>query len=363
MGRLFCVVAALLSATAVADPYDFQIFKLGNPSSSGVGFTDRANGNFRVFARQLAAAISSVNLSPPETLGHAGFAFSADLSVVSIAQDANGNDGIIWPTRSALGSPLLIPSVHVRKGLPFSFELGGRIGWLEQSRMAVGTIELKWAINEGFTYLPDIGITGRLTKLVNSRDFDLTVGGVDIGVGKQFALGGMVTVTPYVGWNLQFVGASTGPVDFNPQRSAAESEQPDQKFKDIYVYDGLDARLERAQPLLRRPAFHRRRAAAGRRSVVLVDRQVHRQGHRYRSLGARRAGGELQRGPRFLSQRRSQRAGSIGDHRIDAHRFERPPPGSRHRPSTPRLSGRAGARPRRARGCSRLPPGASNRGR
>jgi hypothetical protein len=261
------------AATAWADSYDLQIYKLGNPQcgqgsassfscssdihapSGGKGYTPNANGNFRVFARQLAAGLGSISLTPPQTLGHAGFAFSAEVSAVWLSEDVSGAEGVAFPTQQAqrcagmecpgsgyqagLQSPLWLPSLHVRKGLPYSLELGGRIGWLEKSRMFVGGIEVKWALNEGFTYLPDIAIGGRLLKLINSRDLDLTTGGFDVSVGKQFAVAGMLTLTPYAGWNLMFVGASSTPVDFNPDRTLAQSETQSEQFKDIYVFDAV----------------------------------------------------------------------------------------------------------------------------
>jgi len=260
-GSRFLALVLLAAATAAsADPYDFRLFKLGNPSDKGTAaapFNPRANGNFRVFARQLAAAMSSATLMPPETLGHAGFAFSLEASVVQISEDPDGNGGITFPTQQAracasgcaasgyergISSPVVIPSVHIRKGLPYSFELGGRVGWFEKSRMFIGTLELKWAINEGFTYLPDIAVGGRVSKIINSRDFDVTTGGLDVSVGKQFALAGMVTLTPYAGWNLMFVGASSNPVDFDPARTLRDGEMRDDQFRDIYVFDSVQAK-------------------------------------------------------------------------------------------------------------------------
>jgi hypothetical protein len=221
-------LAVSVAGTALADPYDFRLSKFGNPQS-----TPSADADFRAFARQFAAGMTSANLAPPETLGHSGFAVSADLSVVNFK-------GAL-PTNVDFVGPLLVPSLHFRKGLPASFELGGRAGWISQSRMGMGTLELKWALNEGFKYLPDIGVRGSITKLVNAKDFDLTAGGLDIGVGKQFALGGMVTLTPYVGWNLMFVGASTGNIDFNPGRTLAASDGQSSQFNDFYIFTALSA--------------------------------------------------------------------------------------------------------------------------
>lgn len=266
-GLRIASVGCLFACVASADPYDFRISDLGNPfaaapncerrpndyarcpvpsggfSQGAYNYDPAANGNFRAFARQLGAALTSVNLSPPETLGHSGFAINAELSIVDF-----GNPAVPLPTEQPFRGPMLIPSVHIRKGLPFSFELGARGAWIEKSRMGAGTLELKWAVNEGFTYLPDIAVRGNITKLLNSRNFDVTAGGLDVGVGKQFAIGGMVTITPYAGWNLIFVGASTGNVDFHPNRPLAESDAPASTSgvpapgtRDVWVFESLQA--------------------------------------------------------------------------------------------------------------------------
>lgn len=234
--RLWLLLGALASTSAFADANDFRIYQLGNPQPSGAGFTPSANGNFRAFARRLGAAMTSVNLAPPETLGHSAFAISAELSVVDFGSAIAVTD---LPTQRPIGGPVLLPSIHIRKGLPWSFELGVRAAWFEKSRMGTGTVELKWALNEGFTYLPDICVRGHVTKILNSRDFDVTAGGLDLGIGKQFAIGGMVTLTPYVGWDLVFVGASSGNVDFDPSRPLAEADKPGAEYKNYYIFESV----------------------------------------------------------------------------------------------------------------------------
>lgn len=227
--RLWLLLGALTSTSVLADAYDFRIYQLGNPESDA-----RGNAAFRAFARRLGAAMTSVNLMPPETLGHSAFAISAELSMV----DLHGNtEPSKVPTVGPISGLLLLPSIHIRKGLPWSFELGVRASWFEKSRMGLGTLELKWAINEGFTYLPDIGVRAFITKILNSRDFDVTAGGLDLGIGKQFAIAGMVTLTPYFGWNLTFVGASSNTVDFNPGRSLADADDSEKQFQDYYPYE------------------------------------------------------------------------------------------------------------------------------
>jgi hypothetical protein len=218
-------LATLVSGVAYADKNDIQISKLGNPNALGLNHSPTANSDFQAFARTFGAALTSANLMPPETLGHSGFNVNLELSVISLP------DATI-PTEGDQPGSVLMPAFHVRKGLPFSLEVGGRVGWVERSRMLAATGEVKWAINEGFSLggrqtgletlisvLPDIGVRGHVTRLMGVRDFNLTAAGVDVGAGKQFALGGMVTLTPYGGLDFTFVGADSSTIDFDPNRS------------------------------------------------------------------------------------------------------------------------------------------------
>lgn len=238
--RWLGVALLCAGATSLADPNDFRIFVLGNPNTNPA-----ANANFEAFTKELGAALTSTNLLPPATLGHAGFSLTFEASTVYLGTAPINNDttsatfgqdvqaappsGKFYlpterqpPTYNG-ASPLLLPSIHVRKGLPFSLELGARATWIDKSQMAAAMGEIRWAVNEGFAYLPDICVRGYGMRLFNTRDFDLGAVGLDLGVGKKFAIGGMITLTPYVGWNLVWLGAGSNTVDFNPGRTYAQS--------------------------------------------------------------------------------------------------------------------------------------------
>ncbi len=225
--RGMALAVLVCGSAAYADRNDIRITNLGNPSSvaspgsttGSVGYNPEANGDFRAFARTFAAVMTSANLMPPETLGHAGFSLNAELSVIGLPTPGREDGQVTIPTEGTPTNPLLLPSVHVRKGLPFSFELGARVGWIDRSDMFTATGELKWAVNEGFTWLPDIAVRAHVTRLMGNKDFDLTAAGLDFGVGKQFPLGGMVTLTPYGGLDLTGVAASTDTLDFNQSRA------------------------------------------------------------------------------------------------------------------------------------------------
>jgi hypothetical protein len=236
--RYWGCLALLASGLAFADPNDFQLYKLGCPSAGtcgGMGVTPSIaqsnNAAFRVFANEFAAGMTSVNLMPPSSLGHDGMAVNFELSIVNFSTGTGSGQFYMpvtgpsspVPAGQEFSGPLLMPSVHFRKGLPWSFEVGSRLAWVDKSRMGVGTIEAKWSLHEGFAFTPDLGIRGFGTRLFNTRDFDLTAAGLDIGIGKRFPIGGMITLTPYVGWNVVWVAASTNNIDFQPGRSAADA--------------------------------------------------------------------------------------------------------------------------------------------
>lgn len=226
--RWLALATMLSGVAAYADQNDLQITHLGQPNVTPTGCnTDQletcatGNSQFQAFARAFSAGLTSTNLMPPDTLGHSGFSVGAELSVLSIPSS------ITIPTTGEQPGTVLVPSFHVRKGLPFSLEVGGRVGWVEKSRMVAATGELKWAINEGFKYLPDLGARAHITRLMGVRDFGLTSAGLDLGIGKQFPLGGMITLTPYGGLDFNFVGADTNTLDFNQGRPYGDSLQDD----------------------------------------------------------------------------------------------------------------------------------------
>jgi hypothetical protein len=240
-------LAALLSgATVFADDYDFRVENLGNPTPGGANFNAAANADFQGFARTFGAAITSTNLMPPETLGHSGFNVNLELTVASLPSDT-----VVPTERSPQPGTVLLPSFHVRKGLPFSLELGGRVAWVEKSRMVAATGEVKWAVNEGFTYLPDIGVRGHVTKLMGAQDLNLTSVGLDAGIGKQFPLGGMVTLTPYGGLDFTFVSAESTLLDFDPSRSPG-SAQGNNNSLDAFKNTGSYGRLHYSDNMTQR---------------------------------------------------------------------------------------------------------------
>ncbi|EPX58800.1 hypothetical protein D187_003515 [Cystobacter fuscus DSM 2262] len=223
-------------AAYAADRNDIELSKLGKPgeNSARTGFS--TDSDFRAFARTLGAMMTATNLTPPETLGHAGFAVGMELGVVGMP------DEVKLPMVRALEGPALVPSIHVRKGLPFSIDVGARVGWLDRSNLFAATGEVKWAVNEGFIpWLPDIGLRAHVTHLLNTRDFHLTAGGLDVNVGKQFPLGGMISLTPYGGIDFVGVAAKSELLGFTP--SGATGPLTVAAYEPVNGWDNINTRF------------------------------------------------------------------------------------------------------------------------
>ncbi|MDY0058443.1 MAG: hypothetical protein RBU45_01405 [Myxococcota bacterium] len=178
-----------------------------------VRYVEANNELFRQFATDFGMVMSPKFLAPAETLGQAGFDIGVDASFSAIANKEPHWTMAMQEEGTAPNSLLSTMQVHVRKGLPFSFELGGTLTKLFESEAYALGGELKWAFNEGFYYLPDIAARVAVNRLLGSRDLDLLTGGFDLSISHPFGIGGMLSLTPYAGWNMLFIHASSHVLD------------------------------------------------------------------------------------------------------------------------------------------------------
>jgi hypothetical protein len=218
--RLFRLISVLgFAHAAFGVDFEFDLRRLGNPNTQGPNADAGANGKFRSFARQMGAVVTSSGLRPAQTLGSLGFQVALESSYTSMAAS-----DFEWPTKASFSGSLFLPALSVRKGLPYSLELGAKGSWLGESRMGVASVDLRWAVNEGFSALPDIVIGGYLTALLGARDMSLTVGGTSLNIGHRFVIKETLSVSPFVGWNLALVSAETSLFDFRVTQDNASSD-------------------------------------------------------------------------------------------------------------------------------------------
>lgn len=192
-------------------------------------FSRNADGTYRTlsaawraFSTELGFALAPRLASPAETLGHAGFHVGAMWSGTLVSDDEP-----YWTIteRGRSGNParaLQTLQLEIRKGLPLSFEIGLNFSWLADSEIFSPGIEVRWAIHEGYRYLPDFAIRGSANHMVGVRDMLLTTVGLDLVVSKSFSVLGTASLTPYLSWAFLLIAADSRVIDPTPEIDSDE---------------------------------------------------------------------------------------------------------------------------------------------
>lgn len=186
------------------------------------------NLDFEQFIMEYAYGVSPRLLAPAETLGYSGFYMGLEGTLTP----RFGSEDLWTKGTAADGyvDALFMPAVHVRKGLPWSFEIGGSLNYLAESELVGLGGEVKWSLFEGYQHnfrgaLPDVAARGTVMRIMGQTDIDMTIIGVDGSISYPFGIGGMVTLTPYGGFQYLWTVINVEPLvyydvdtqTFNPQ--------------------------------------------------------------------------------------------------------------------------------------------------
>ncbi len=219
----FCVVLFPLSAAALDN--DPALNKLctaqGNDASSPCG--DARDGAivrgdqaaFAEVAREYGMAFSPKLLAPAETLGINGFQFAVQVGITDINETED-----YWSRSVEDGDPpsvLVTTQLDMRKGLPYSFEVGAHATYLINSELWAFGGSLKWSPNESVDDFPvDLAARGSVSRMVGSTQLDLTTAGLDLILSRDFGVGGVANIAPYVSYSPAFIFARSGVLDSTP---------------------------------------------------------------------------------------------------------------------------------------------------
>jgi hypothetical protein len=215
-GAVTVVAALTVVAPVHAGKQDLTLAKFANCSVSGHCSPNRAD--YETFLAEYAFGLVPKNLAPAETLGYSGFyiGLESSLTVRPVGSAANER----WLTGTASNETqnvMFNPGVHIRKGLPFSFELGSTVNYLALSEIVSLGGEIKWAPFEGYrsgwrAALPDIAIRGSVVRIIGEADVDMSIVGLDGSIAYAFGIGGMITLTPYAGYQFYWTIVNQEPV-------------------------------------------------------------------------------------------------------------------------------------------------------
>jgi len=177
------------------------------------------NVAYERFMTEYTFSIAPRALSPASTLGYSGFYIGFENSIVVIPSgsallpDSNATAADYEAARWRIGSgeynalpPVMyVPSIHVRKGLPWSFEVGANFSNLAYSNTILVGADVKWSLFEGYRKgvlgaFPDIAVRGAVNQAVGQSDANMTMLGVDGSISYHFGMGGTISLEPYAGF-------------------------------------------------------------------------------------------------------------------------------------------------------------------
>ncbi|MCF6218003.1 MAG: hypothetical protein L3J62_10800 [Gammaproteobacteria bacterium] len=150
--------------------------------------------DFKELSENLSAAMSYKAVTPAEALssGLLPFGFDVGLEVSSTVID---NDSVF---NDAFGSDapsaIIIPKLHAHVGLPFGIDVGAFVSAIPSTNIKLAGYELRYAILDGGTVTPAVGIRYAATALTGVDNYELSTRSLDLSISKGFLM-----LTPYAG--------------------------------------------------------------------------------------------------------------------------------------------------------------------
>src|ERR1700693_1584602 len=158
-----------------------------------------AQSYFHDLSHDLGIVTAYVSLEPAAPMGIFGFDVGVEASMASINANAP-----YWAaaTKSSAPGTIVVPRLHVTKGLPGNLDIGFSYASVPGSNISLMGGELKFALLAGSVVTPAVSLRGAYTKLNGVTDLDLSSYSVDLSISKGFG-----PITPYAGIQELFINS------------------------------------------------------------------------------------------------------------------------------------------------------------
>jgi len=154
---------------------------------------------FKDLTADLGAALSYKAIRPAEPMGSLGFDIGFEITSTKMESNA-----LELATSGNAPSQLLVPKLHISKGLPFGFDIGAFYTSVPSSNIGLIGGELSYALYEGGTFSPAVSIRGTFSRLTGVDQLNLTTKGLELSISKGFAF-----FTPYAGIGQVWIDSDT----------------------------------------------------------------------------------------------------------------------------------------------------------
>ena len=221
LGMVTLVGVLMFGATsAYAGGNDFKLERLCTSTSCmGTNSVD----DFKSLARAYGSIFAPMSFHPASTIGEEGFEIAVETKLSFSTEDDsfwkatnknNPGDQLVDSTDGKYSAPDVFSTIQLsmRKGLPFSLEVEGNVSWLADSEMFYVGAGLRWAITEGWWFLPDISIGANVGTLVGASQLSMINVNMNVTVSYTWGLGGIASITPYAGYSLLTNFSSSRPI-------------------------------------------------------------------------------------------------------------------------------------------------------
>lgn len=169
--------AVLGSCALAANAGDF-------PNIGAIG-QDAFNG----LSKDLGAAFSYKGVTPATPLGTLGFDVGLEITSTKLEHES---------AFSAAGagsvSDLLVPKLHVHKGLPGGWDIGAFVGGTSDVSASLFGADVRYAILDDGIATPAVGVRLSGTRAAGLGDLKVSTGALDLTASKKFTI-----LTPYAG--------------------------------------------------------------------------------------------------------------------------------------------------------------------
>lgn len=171
------------------------VFAASAQSVSAADFTALGaltQADFKLLSEDFGSAMSYKSVMPAEPLGITGFDIGVEATVTDISKSGAA---LKTATGGALDvTKLIIPKLHVAKGLPFGIDVAASMTSVPSTDIKLIGAELRYAILGGGVALPAVAVRAAMSKMTGVSELDFNTKSLDVSISKGFLM-----LTPYAG--------------------------------------------------------------------------------------------------------------------------------------------------------------------